>query len=704
MVEEPDNDDRVFDSIDSGFDSIDRRSVLYALGATGGAGVFGSGLATAASDDSTTTPTPDFEVVETSLDVGTEGLIGSHYRNEVSITVDGTTVHLEGRIVYDRTDEPTLDVTVIGGTLLVTVGSTPGDEDETVIMTRYTAEIELTGEPETVYVEHDPAAPEVSYANSWHADSVIVSDSIETVDRSETDLVGSTGVTVEDTRVRIDGRLLATAADDPTLATAYHDGDLAVTIGIDGGMTAESQIDESIRYVATIDLSEAPDSVDVAHDRSLVDPKQSRVRVHWPGPGIVDHSIERTGVDASNPTDRAAITVSGTDVTIRGEIVSDGKNDRPKATAQFSDGTLSVDVATADGVAVSDDLDGDRDAWGIEYRQEIALDSMPEQVYVDHANTAGLRSWRSAGVEDTTIEKTGETMPGPNQVEDDATITCNGSTVEITGQIVAPGGECFEPSIEAATNADGSRAFVQIGTVAPVGAVCVENPSEVEYAASVELAEPPQTVAVVHGDRSSTDGTRGWRFLERWWVDPIETVTTTWFDERGCTPDTPPASASITVTDATVRIDGTTSYARQYPPLADVAVDDGRVDVGFAPKEPGAKNLHTDCIYAADYAIEIELADALSTLKLAYSSPNGSVEKRWPSTDLDPVDGTVPGDIDGDGLHEDFSGDGELNFPDVNAFFQHTETAAVQDHPDAYDFTGDGTVDSQDVLALFEMV
>ncbi|AWB28233.1 family 43 glycosylhydrolase [Halococcoides cellulosivorans] len=73
-------------------------------------------------------------------------------------------------------------------------------------------------------------------------------------------------------------------------------------------------------------------------------------------------------------------------------------------------------------------------------------------------------------------------------------------------------------------------------------------------------------------------------------------------------------------------------------------------------------------------------------------------------TGPDPIDGTVPRDLDGDGRYEDLSGDETLNFPDVNRLFQNIESASVQDHADAYDFSGDGTVDAQDVLALFESV
>ncbi|AWB26859.1 rhamnogalacturonan lyase family protein [Halococcoides cellulosivorans] len=74
------------------------------------------------------------------------------------------------------------------------------------------------------------------------------------------------------------------------------------------------------------------------------------------------------------------------------------------------------------------------------------------------------------------------------------------------------------------------------------------------------------------------------------------------------------------------------------------------------------------------------------------------------STDLDPVDGRVPRDLDGDGIHEDINGNGKLDFPDVNAFFQHSDRPVLDDHTAAYDVTGDGVVDMQDVLALFELI
>ncbi|AWB26957.1 cellulase family glycosylhydrolase [Halococcoides cellulosivorans] len=68
------------------------------------------------------------------------------------------------------------------------------------------------------------------------------------------------------------------------------------------------------------------------------------------------------------------------------------------------------------------------------------------------------------------------------------------------------------------------------------------------------------------------------------------------------------------------------------------------------------------------------------------------------------IDGTVPQDVDGDGLYEDFNANDKLDFPDVNTLFQHTDSPSVQENAALFDIDGDGGVDLQDVLALFETV
>jgi len=61
-------------------------------------------------------------------------------------------------------------------------------------------------------------------------------------------------------------------------------------------------------------------------------------------------------------------------------------------------------------------------------------------------------------------------------------------------------------------------------------------------------------------------------------------------------------------------------------------------------------------------------------------------------------------DPDGDGLYEDLSGDGTVNFPDVNKLFQNSDTANVRDNAQFYDFESSGDINLQDVMALFGMV
>lgn len=68
------------------------------------------------------------------------------------------------------------------------------------------------------------------------------------------------------------------------------------------------------------------------------------------------------------------------------------------------------------------------------------------------------------------------------------------------------------------------------------------------------------------------------------------------------------------------------------------------------------------------------------------------------------IDSAEPTDVDGDGQFEDISGDGVLNFPDVNRFFQRTDADAVQNNVDLFDFDEDGEITLQDVVALLKSI
>jgi len=68
------------------------------------------------------------------------------------------------------------------------------------------------------------------------------------------------------------------------------------------------------------------------------------------------------------------------------------------------------------------------------------------------------------------------------------------------------------------------------------------------------------------------------------------------------------------------------------------------------------------------------------------------------------VGGVLPGDVDGDGLFEDFNGNGVLDFSDVVLFFRYFDSQEVQQCRQLYDFNKNGKLDLNDVIQLFRRV
>lgn len=64
-------------------------------------------------------------------------------------------------------------------------------------------------------------------------------------------------------------------------------------------------------------------------------------------------------------------------------------------------------------------------------------------------------------------------------------------------------------------------------------------------------------------------------------------------------------------------------------------------------------------------------------------------------------DGTVAADTTGDGKFNDINGDGSFTIADVQLFFEHRDSEAVQQNPDKFDFSGNGRVGIGDVQSLF---
>jgi endoglucanase len=69
---------------------------------------------------------------------------------------------------------------------------------------------------------------------------------------------------------------------------------------------------------------------------------------------------------------------------------------------------------------------------------------------------------------------------------------------------------------------------------------------------------------------------------------------------------------------------------------------------------------------------------------------------------VDPINGTMPTNIDDDPVYEDLNGNGELDFNDIVVYFNNMNSSAMTDHTDAYDFNGNGQIDFDDVVSIFE--
>lgn len=71
-------------------------------------------------------------------------------------------------------------------------------------------------------------------------------------------------------------------------------------------------------------------------------------------------------------------------------------------------------------------------------------------------------------------------------------------------------------------------------------------------------------------------------------------------------------------------------------------------------------------------------------------------------TTVEPVNGTTPRDLDGDGLYMDMDGDGVLEEEDANEHFQHRNEPSMQNHTWSFDYTRNGRIDVADPVELYD--
>lgn len=69
---------------------------------------------------------------------------------------------------------------------------------------------------------------------------------------------------------------------------------------------------------------------------------------------------------------------------------------------------------------------------------------------------------------------------------------------------------------------------------------------------------------------------------------------------------------------------------------------------------------------------------------------------------VDPINGTMPTNIDNDSIYEDLNGNGRLDYNDIVVFINNMDSSAMTNHAAAYDFNGNGDIDFADVVSLFE--
>ncbi len=68
---------------------------------------------------------------------------------------------------------------------------------------------------------------------------------------------------------------------------------------------------------------------------------------------------------------------------------------------------------------------------------------------------------------------------------------------------------------------------------------------------------------------------------------------------------------------------------------------------------------------------------------------------------IQPVNGAMPTDPDGDGLYDDLNGNGRSDFNDVVIYFNYMEWIGANEPVQYFDFNGNGRIDFDDVVELF---
>ncbi len=163
---------------------------------------------------------------------------------------------------------------------------------------------------------------------------------------------------------------------------------------------------------------------------------------------------------------------------------------------------------------------------------------------------------------------------------------------------------------------------------------------------------------------------------------------------------TPAAPSDLRVVDRTAE-----SLTVRWEASGSVAGHVVEIGARSAPAPAGVRSMTVgDLDPDTDYSIGV-----VATAEGGSRSPAATVTATTAPAEEDdagpaPIDGTVPGDVDGDGHYEDFNGNGRTDYDDVVTYFQRMEDPVMTDHVAAYDYDDNGRIDYTDLVDLFEDV
>ncbi len=623
-------------------------------------GVFGFDLSVAVSDTDVAT-TDSVSVEDTEFSTVGESATVSDDGSTATVSDDGSTATVEAADLSEAIGEGASDVTL---TTLSLSGENPGE-----------VEVSVDVSVDVDRLDDDDDGNDIS---------VDTEGATLTVGSGEPPAGSTVAVELEDSSIAADGSTQAVAVLDSApdgvsgydLSVAVSDTSVATidSIGVEGtefstvGDSATVSDDGSSATVEAADLSEAVQGG--ASDVAL-----ATVTLAGEAEGSADVSVDvdrlddDEGNDVSVSTESAMLSVrpgtggDGPTVSVdlsSQSIPSDGSTEAALTLAEAPDGVSGYDLSVAvsdTGVATIEEI-----ATGSGFTSPGDSTSVTDDGSSATLSAADLSESVEAGASDVTLGALTLDAQGQGDVEVSVSVD----------EMDDDNGQAVSASTESATLSVGSG---------PGG----DYPIGVDF--SMESVAPDGTAEAAITLDEAPDGVSGFELsiaVSDTGVATIESVAS------GSGFTSPGDSTSVSSDGSSATISG-----------ADLSesVQDGATDVRL-----GTVTLATHATgeTIVDASVEAMDDDDGGAMDIGAGRATLSVgEDNRGSGGVEPVNGVVPQDNDGDGLYEDLNGNGQVEFTDVIKFDYQRNDPAIQNNSDAYDFNENGRLDLDDVVSLF---